>query len=189
VLDSKWIWSHSLIVKNELLYLHEVLGMRYIPRPSAEGARGLESLKPSQESLSSQGLIVVGEKEELGGEAGELLKKMLSAIHIEIDKPHGATLLDIEGSEWRLHPENTEGAAVLILGQKSAEKVLKDKIDDLAKLRGALLHIDSRVFLYTFNPSELIESPQAKRLAWEDLKTLRSWVDTYRGGSAGKQDD
>lgn len=171
-----------MIVKNELLYLHEVLGMRYIPRPSAEQG-------PSQVLKPALALVVVGEKEELGSAPGELLKKMLSAIHIEIDKPQGATLLDIEDSEWRLLPENTTGAAVLILGQKSAEKVLKDKIDDLAKLRGALLHIDGRVFLYTFNPSELIESPQAKRLAWEDLKTLRSWVDTYRGGSAGKQDD
>jgi len=120
------------------------------------------------------------------GACGELLNKMLGAIHIERSEvyicnavkcrppnnrtPCGEEIDACQGFmqrqiEW-IHP-----SVILVLG-RVALRALKGEDVALTKMRGVVHYYKDIPMVATFHPGYLLRNPADKRLAWEDLKRV-----------------
>ncbi|MCL2276723.1 MAG: uracil-DNA glycosylase [Treponema sp.] len=131
------------------------------------------------------------------GKAGQLLDKMLDSIGLSRDK--NAFIANTVKCRPPLNreprTEETEACSrflirqiellkpkyILAAGRISAHALLKTS-DPINKTRGSFTTFSSGEFtcqlLVTYHPAALLRSEDLKRPAWEDLKLLRSKLDT-----------
>jgi len=136
------------------------------------------------------------------GRAGQLLDKMLASINLSRNKNcFIANVVKCRPPNNRdPYPEETAACAgflkrqitllnpkfILVAGRVAAQTLLKTT-EAIGKLRGRFTEysIDNMTIplLITYHPAALLRNEDLKRPAWEDLKLLRSRIDSENGGS------
>jgi len=119
------------------------------------------------------------------GEPGNLLAKMLKAIHLDAAacyqtnlvkafRAGRATRRDLARLLPWLHAELglVRAPFVLLLGEACAQAVLKTG-KPLEELRQEPFRMEGREFVVTYHPADLLAREELKRKAWEDLQWLR----------------
>ncbi|MFC1523180.1 uracil-DNA glycosylase [Thermodesulfobacteriota bacterium] len=149
------------------------------------------------EGGTRSGLLVISEWPSIednlqnapfSGEAGDLLTKMLNAIHLDRKDVYLTTLVKCHPPGNR-QPKPEEIATCLpfldrqistlkprvicTLGALATQTLLKtDQL--LIRLRGKIHDHRGVPLIATFHPAFLLENPEMKRAAWIDLKMLRN---------------
>ncbi len=136
-----------------------------------------------------------GEKEDSSGqsfqgEVGSLLKKMLSAINIKIDKVYLTYAVNFRPPQDRKptsqeikrysvflkeHISIIDPKIIILLGGTAMEAVtgFSGKIsNERGKWKEIILKNKTLPLMVTFSPSYLIRFPENKKYAWEDLKRI-----------------
>lgn len=146
-------------------------GMSAAEFGSAIGARGLEL----QQTRHDAELLVITEESKLSAESSKLLESMCNAIEL------GPSFWVQAG----LEPAEATSAITLATLQDSqqfkAVVVMLRTMGDasaLAQLRKAQHSVSGLrpPVMVTFHPQDLLDNPETKRPAWEDLKLLRQWL-------------
>ena len=150
------------------------------------------------------GILFIGEApgrdEDLQGEpfvgrAGQLLDKMLAAIHLTREDVYIANILKCRPPENRDPLPDESNACLPHLAEqirlikpklicalgRIAAQILLDTKTPLSKLRGRFYDVGGAKMLATFHPAALLRNPNFKREAWEDLKLLRRTYDQAMG--------
>jgi hypothetical protein len=106
----------------------------------------------------------------LSGASAELLQKMIDAMSVKRDQARIENLNDLFAKDSNASELIFGAKVVIALGDEAAQAILKSK-NSLAELRGKVhfLRTGERVIV-TFHPAFLLQNPQAKKDAWEDLK-------------------
>ncbi|MEM8559453.1 MAG: uracil-DNA glycosylase, partial [Bacteroidota bacterium] len=149
-------------------------------------------------------LMIVGEApganedkegEPFVGRAGQLLNKILEAIHFEREEVYITNILksrppnnrDPLAAEVEAHIpilykqiELVRPKLILAVG-KSAGNGLLGRTSSLASLRGKFQDYYGLQLLVTYHPAALLRNPQWKRPTWEDVKLLRTRYDQLVG--------
>jgi uracil-DNA glycosylase len=130
------------------------------------------------------------------GRAGQLLTKMLAAVHLARDEVYILNAVKCRPPGNR-NPEPDELAAcapflaeqlaaiqpkvVLSLGSVATQALLRTK-EPIGKLRGRIHPYGEAVLIPTFHPAFLLRNPgqDYKRMAWDDLKLARREYDQRR---------
>ncbi len=130
------------------------------------------------------------------GRAGQLLTRMLEAVHLARDEVYICNTVKCRPPGNR-NPEPEELAAcapflaaqlgvlqpkvILALGSVATQALLHTK-ESIGRLRGRLHPYGSAVLVPTFHPAFLLRNPgpEYKRMAWEDLKLARREYDARR---------
>jgi DNA polymerase len=125
------------------------------------------------------------------GRAGQLLTKMLGAIHFSRDDVYIANAVKCRPPGNRNpEPDELEACApflqaqialiqpkvVLALGSVATKALLRTTAP-ISALRGRVHPFGNAVLVPTFHPAYLLRSPDAKRVAWEDLQLARREYD------------
>jgi len=162
------------------------------------------------EGVKQPVVLVIGEgpgaeEDEQGrpfvGRAGQLLDKMLASINLS----RNANCFIANVVKCRPpgnrdpRPEETAACAgflkrqiillkpkfILVAGRVAAQTLLKTS-ESINKLHGNFMdfYIDDMTIplLITYHPAALLRNEDLKRPAWEDLKLLRSRIDSLKGG-------
>lgn len=129
------------------------------------------------------------------GPAGQLLNKILKAIHFERDDVYIANILKHRppgnrnpNPDERLRSlpylirqiELISPNIILCLGRVSATTLLK-KEDSLRNLRGSFYPFHGAELTVTYHPAALLRNPQWKRPTWEDVQMVRNRYDELNG--------
>ena len=121
------------------------------------------------------------------GPAGQLLTRMLEAIHLPRDRvyicnivkcrPPGnrvpapeeaeACLIHLRMQTWLIRPK------VIVLLGSTAAKTLLDPDFRITRERGKWIERKGVWMLPTYHPSALLRDPSKKPQAWEDMQSLR----------------
>mgnify|MGYP006314539283 CR=1 FL=1 len=145
-------------------------------------------------------IMVIGEapgadEDEQGlpfvGRAGQLLTKILEAIELPRDEvyicnilkcrpPNNRKPLVMETDQcepylWK-QIELVRPKLILALGLTAANTLLKNK-ESMTNLRGKIHDYQGIRTLVTYHPAALLRNPEWKKLAWEDVKLLRTLYD------------
>ncbi len=141
-----------------------------------------------------------GRDEDLKGEpfvgrAGQLLDKILAAIHFKRSDVYIANILKCRPPENR-DPLPEEAATCLpyllqqikliqpkiicCLGRVAAQ-ILLDTKQPLGKMRGSFMDFYGMKLMVTYHPAALLRNPAYKAETWEDVKRLRREYDTLLG--------
>ena len=128
------------------------------------------------------------------GEIGSLLKKMLSAINIKIEKVYLTYSINFRPPEDRKpttqeikrysiflkeHISIINPKIVILMGSTAMEAVtgLNNRISvERGKWNEIILKNKTIPLMITFNPSYLIRFPENKKYSWEDLKKIRKKI-------------
>lgn len=151
-------------------------------------------------------VVLIGEapgaEEDLQGEpfvgrAGQLLNKILEAIHFKREEVYICNILkcrppnnrdpqpeEIDACEPHLWKqlELIKPKLILCLGRISAQVLLRTN-DPLAKLRGQVHDYRGIKLMVTYHPAALLRNPGWKRPAWEDLQKFRKMYDELKSQS------
>ncbi|WP_228350174.1 uracil-DNA glycosylase [Rhodocaloribacter litoris] len=149
-------------------------------------------------------LMVIGEApgadedrqgEPFVGRAGQLLNKILEAIHFRRDQVYICNILksrppnnrdplpaEIEAHLPILYKqiELVRPRLLLCVG-KTAGNALLGRQSSLASLRGKFHDFHGLPLMVTYHPAALLRNPQWKRPTWEDVKLLRTRYDQLTG--------
>ena len=149
-------------------------------------------------------LMIVGEapgadEDRLGepfvGRAGQLLNKILEAVHFRREEVYITNILksrppnnrDPEPEEVEAHIpilykqiELVRPRMILAVGKSAGNGLLRKK-SSLASLRGTFQDYYGIPLLVTYHPAALLRNPQWKRPTWEDVKLLRTRYDELTG--------
>jgi DNA polymerase len=125
------------------------------------------------------------------GRAGQLLNKILEAIHFKRDEVYICNILKCRppGNRKPL-PEEAESClpylrkqvaliqprVILCLGLTAAENLLGTR-ESLGQLRGRVLYYEGIPLMVTYHPAALLRNPNWKRPTWEDVQALRALHD------------
>ncbi|WP_265570722.1 uracil-DNA glycosylase family protein [Sphingomicrobium nitratireducens] len=155
-------------------------------------ARGARAVLP--QGIEGAPVMMLGDRPDradladgrpMGGAAGAMAERMLGALGLDPQAAYWA-LLDhghVPGERLkngeieklaplaRLHIGHAAPRRLILFGDAAA-RALTDK--PLAKARGVLHHVEGIPAVATFHPRWLLERPQDKRLAWDDLLLLKS---------------
>ncbi len=128
------------------------------------------------------------------GRAGQLLNKILEAIHLKREEVYICNILkcrppgnrdplpgEVEQCEpylWK-QLEIIKPKIILCLGRISAQVLLKTT-DTLTKLREGVHDYRGIPLLVTYHPAALLRNPNWKRPAWEDVQRLRKMYDEMK---------
>ena len=125
------------------------------------------------------------------GEVGSLLKKMLLAININIEKVYSTYSINFRPSEDRKpttleikryskylkeHISIINPEIIILMGSTAMESVtsFNTKIsNERGKWKEIILKNKTFPIMITFSPSYLIRFPENKRYTWEDLKKIK----------------
>ncbi|MDX1421230.1 MAG: uracil-DNA glycosylase [Rubricoccaceae bacterium] len=152
-------------------------------------------------------LMIVGEApgadedrqgEPFVGRAGQLLNKILEAVHFAREEVYITNILksrppgnrDPLAAEVEAHiPILYKQIAlvrprVILAVGKSAGNGLLGRTSSLASLRGKFHDFYGLPLLVTYHPAALLRNPQWKRPTWEDVKLLRTRYDQITGADA-----
>ena len=125
------------------------------------------------------------------GRAGQLLNKILEAIHFKREEVYICNILKCRPPNNRTpQPEEVEQclpylqkqvelikpSIILCLGLVAAENLLGTR-ESLGRLRGRVLTYHGVPVLVTYHPAALLRNPHWKRPAWEDVQALRKLHD------------
>ena len=128
------------------------------------------------------------------GEVGSLLKKMLSAINIKIEKVYCTYSVNFRPPEDRKptsqeikrysiylkkHISIINPKIVILMGSTAMEAVtgLNNKIsNERGKWKEIILKDKTFPLIITFSPSYLIRFPENKKYSWEDLKKIKQKI-------------
>jgi len=128
------------------------------------------------------------------GEVGSLLKKMLSAINIKIEKVYCTYSVNFRPPEDRKptsqeikrysiylkkHISIINPEIVILMGSTAMEAVtgLNNKIsNERGKWKEIILKDKTFPLIITFSPSYLIRFPENKKYSWEDLKKIKQKI-------------
>jgi uracil-DNA glycosylase len=122
------------------------------------------------------------------GRAGQLLTKMIEAINLRREDVYIANVIKCRPPENR-NPEPDEIAScepflfrqldairpkvIVALGSVAVKALLKTDAP-ISRLRGRVVDYRGAKLVPTFHPAFLLRSPDKKREAWDDLKTVRA---------------
>ena len=125
------------------------------------------------------------------GRAGQLLTKILEAIHFKRDEVFICNILKCRppGNRKPL-PEEVDRCIpylrrqvalvkpklIVCLGLTAAESLLQTT-EGLGKLRGRVLQYEGTPLMVTYHPAALLRNPNWKRPAWEDVQAARKLHD------------
>lgn len=147
-------------------------------------------------------LVLVGEapgkQEDIQGEpfvgrAGQLLDKILDAIHLNRQEVYICNILkcrppnnrdplpdEVDQCEPYLQEQLQliSPKIILALGRVAAQNLLKTKTP-LNKLRNAVHDYHGIDVVVTYHPAALLRNPGLKRPAWEDIQKVRQMYDAY----------
>ena len=131
------------------------------------------------------------------GRAGQLLNKILEAIHFRREEVYICNILkcrppnnrdplpeEVEQCEpylWK-QLEIIKPKIILCLGRISAQVLLKTT-DSLTKLREGVHDYRGIPLLVTYHPAALLRNPGWKRPTWEDVQKLRKMYDEMKKSS------
>ncbi len=148
-------------------------------------------------------IMLIGEapgkmEDEVGqsflGEVGSLLKKMLSAINININKVYCTYSVNFRPPEDRKptaqeikrysaflkeHISIINPKIIILMGSTAMEAVtgLNNKVSsERGKWKEIILRNKTFPLIITFSPSYLIRFPENKKYSWEDLKKIKQKV-------------
>ena len=148
-------------------------------------------------------IMLIGEapgkmEDEVGqsflGEVGSLLRKMLSAININIDKVYCTYSVNFRPPEDRKptaqeikrysaflkeHISIINPKIIILMGSTAMEAVtgLNNKVSsERGKWKEIILKNKTFPLIITFSPSYLIRYPENKKYSWEDLKRIKQKV-------------
>ncbi len=128
------------------------------------------------------------------GEIGSLLKKMLSAINIKIEKVYSTYSINFRPPEDRKptaqeikrysiflkeHISIINPKIVILMGSTAMESVtgLNNRISgERGKWKEIILKNITYPLIITFSPSYLIRFPENKKYSWEDLKKIKQKI-------------
>ena len=128
------------------------------------------------------------------GEVGSLLKKMLSAININIDKVYSTYSINFRPPQDRKptaqeikrystflkeHIGIINPQIIILLGSTAMESVtsLNNRISsERGKWKEIILKNKTFPLMITFSPSYLIRFPENKKYSWEDLKKIKQKI-------------
>jgi len=128
------------------------------------------------------------------GEVGSLLKKMLSAININIDKVYRTYSVNFRPPEDRKptaqeikryseflkeHISIINPKIIILMGSTAMEAVtgLNNKVSsERGKWKEIILKNKTFPLIITFSPSYLVRFPENKKYSWEDLKKIKQKV-------------
>ena len=128
------------------------------------------------------------------GEIGDLLKKMFSAININLESIYKTYSINFRPPDDRRpssqeikrysvflkeHISIIDPKIIILLGGTAMEALtgLNSKVtDERGKWKEIILKNKSYPLLVTYNPSYLLRYPEYKRQSWEDLKNIREQI-------------
>ena len=128
------------------------------------------------------------------GEVGELLKKMLLAINLKIEKVYLTYSINFRPPEDRKpttseikrysvflkeHISIINPKIIVLMGSSAMEAItgISEKISaERGHWREVILKNKTFPLMITFNPSYLIRFPENKKHSWEDLKKIRDKI-------------
>ena len=142
------------------------------------GAEGAEVMLLSE----PPGREELGDGIPIGGEAAQLMQRMLTAIGLQ-DSAYSANLACFHSAAARLSPPELERCAaaalnhvalakpkrLLLLGDAPCRAVLGKP---LLQARGHVHKVEGVRTVATFHPRQLLKRPSDKSLAWKDLLLL-----------------
>ena len=153
-------------------------------------------------------IVVIGEapgadEDEQGepfvGRAGQLLNKILEAIHFKREEVFICNILkcrppnnrdplpeEIESCEpylWK-QLEIIKPKMILCLGRIAGQALLKTN-DTLGALRGKFFDYRGIKLMVTYHPAALLRNPNWKKPAWEDVQLFRKTYDEMKQSGAG----
>jgi DNA polymerase len=125
------------------------------------------------------------------GKAGQLLNKILEAIHFRREEVYICNILKCRPPNNRTpQAEEVEQCipylqrqiglirpkVILCLGLTAAQNLLKTS-ESLGRLRGRTLTYEGTPLMVTYHPAALLRNPNWKRPAWEDVQAVRKLHD------------
>lgn len=129
------------------------------------------------------------------GRAGELLTKILAAIHVSREDAFIANVMKHRppGNRNPL-PQEVEACSpylvrqielikprvIIAFGTFAAQTLLNTK-DTIGKLRGRIHHYHGVPLIVTYHPAALLRNPAWKRPTWDDVKLARRILDRAAG--------
>jgi uracil-DNA glycosylase family 4 len=132
------------------------------------------------------------------GRAGQLLTKIIEAIGLQREDVYIANVIKCRPPQNR-NPEQDEvdtcepflfqqidvikPTVIVALGTFAARALLRT-LDPISRLRGRVFEYRGAKLIPTFHPAYLLRNPSSKREVWEDMKLVRSLLQTTRGTSA-----
>ena len=132
------------------------------------------------------------------GRAGQLLTKIIEAIGLQREDVYIANVIKCRPPQNR-NPEQDEvdtcepflfqqidvikPTVIVALGTFAARALLRT-LDPISRLRGRVFGYRGAKLIPTFHPAYLLRNPSSKREVWEDMKLVRSLLQTTRGTSA-----
>jgi uracil-DNA glycosylase family 4 len=148
-------------------------------------------------------IVVIGEGpgadedatgEPFVGQAGQLLNKILEAIHMKRDDVYICNIVKCRPPGNRT-PERYEieqckpyllkqldlikPRFILTLGLTATNTIL-DRKDRMGQLRGKPHQAYGMTVIATYHPAALLRNPQWKRATWEDVQLLRRLYDEWK---------
>jgi DNA polymerase len=131
------------------------------------------------------------------GRAGQLLTKIIEAIGLQREDVYIANVIKCRPPQNR-NPEQDEvdtceaflfqqidvikPTVIVALGTFAARALLRT-LDPISRLRGRVFEYRGAKLVPTFHPAYLLRNPSSKREVWEDMKLVRSLLQTPRGTS------
>ena len=132
------------------------------------------------------------------GEIGSLLKKMLLAINIKIEKVYSTYSVNFRPPEDRKPSANEikrysvflkehisiiDPKIIILMGSSAMEAVMgiNEKVSsERGKWKEIILKNKTFPLIITYNPSYLIRFPENKKYSWTDLKEIRKKIDQLK---------
>jgi DNA polymerase len=126
------------------------------------------------------------------GRAGQLLTKIIEAIGLHREDVYIANVIKCRPPQNR-NPEQDEvdtcepflfqqidvikPTVIVALGTFAARALLRT-LDPISRLRGRVFEYRGAKLIPTFHPAYLLRNPSSKREVWEDMKLVRSLLQT-----------
>ncbi len=129
------------------------------------------------------------------GPAGQLLTKILDAIHIAREEVYIANIIKCRPPQNRdplpdeqqvcvtfLHQqiEIIQPKLILALGRISGQYLL-NSTQNISELRGKVHHFREIPMMVTYHPAALLRNPEWKRETWEDVQNLQKLYEKLNG--------
>ena len=125
------------------------------------------------------------------GPTGDLLNRILSSIGLNRANAYLTNIVKYISAGDELTPELVKfftpfvwrelavvkPKIVLLLGNTPTKALLNTK-QPISKVRGEFHELNGLTFMPTFNPAYLLRDPTKKREVWEDIKKVKSFLDS-----------
>ncbi|MDD9304739.1 MAG: uracil-DNA glycosylase [Desulfobacter sp.] len=121
--------------------------------------------------LDAKLMIVDSEASFFEGPSGQLLVKILSAMHLRTEQVYICNAADPEQIGYHV---KTHGTQFIVTLGENAYRALVDKKKNLKEVRGCFIPFNGIRLMATHHPKALIKNPVLKREVWDDMKQVMS---------------